>query len=146
MEQNAKPFWQEKSLDQLSEEQWELLCDGCGKCCMHKLQDEDTDELLFTCISCEFLDTESCQCSVYSNRNKYVPDCLNLKYEDLPTVSEWLPETCAYRLLYKGQSLPQWHPLIAGTKKMMHENHFSVRSKAINERDVSDDDWEDYIL
>jgi uncharacterized cysteine cluster protein YcgN (CxxCxxCC family) len=141
-----KFFWKEKALDQLSKEEWEALCDGCGKCCMHKLQDEDSDDLLFTCISCEYLDTDACQCTVYSKRNNYVPDCLNLSVTDLPEVSVWLPETCSYRLLFEGKPLPQWHPLIAGSKIMMHENHISVRSKAISESLVSEDDWEDYII
>ena len=145
MSVDSGSFWEEKALSELSEDEWESLCDGCGKCCMHKLQDEDSGELLFTCISCEFLDTQSCQCRVYSERNEYVPDCLNLKLDDLPEVSEWLPATCAYRLLYQGRSLPDWHPLVAGTKKLMHESHISVRSKAISECEVSEDDWQDYI-
>ncbi len=141
-----KPFWQEKALSQLTESEWESLCDGCGKCCMHKLQDEESDALLFTCISCEYLDTVSCQCRVYPKRKDYVPGCLNLKAKNLPEVSAWLPQTCAYRLLYEGQALPVWHPLIAGNKVIMHENHFSVRSKAINENDVTEEDWQDYII
>jgi uncharacterized cysteine cluster protein YcgN (CxxCxxCC family) len=146
MASETPPFWESKKLDVLSSSEWESLCDGCGKCCLHKLQDEDTDAFLFTCISCEFLDTDSCQCTVYDNRNNFVPDCLNLKVSDLPTVSQWLPTTCAYRLLYEGKALPEWHPLVAGSKKLMHENHISVRSKAVSEREVPEEDWEDYII
>jgi uncharacterized protein len=141
-----KPFWQSKTLSQLSAAEWESLCDGCGKCCLHKLQDEDTEELLFTCVSCEFLDTESCGCRVYENRNDFVPDCLNLKAEDVPEVAPWLPETCAYRLLHESKPLPQWHPLIQGDKLLMHQNHISVRSKAISETEVPENEWEDYVI
>ena len=146
MTKSENVFWETKPLEKMSREEWESLCDGCGKCCLHKLQDEDTDELVFTCISCEFLDTDSCRCQVYEERNKHVPDCLNLSYQDLPQVSAWLPETCAYRLLYEGSSLPSWHPLVAGDQKAMHDSHISVRSKAISEVHVPEDEWEDYLI
>ena len=139
-------FWKDKKLEELSPKEGESLCDGCGKCCLHKLQDEETDELLFTCVSCQYLDEESCKCSVYSTRNEYVPDCLNLTVEQLPTVAAWLPSTCAYRLLYEGHSLPDWHPLVCQDEKVIHIQHISVKGKVINENLVDESDWQDYLI
>jgi len=143
---NEKPFWQVKELSQLSPQEWESLCDGCGKCCLHKLQDEETDELVFTSISCQYLDTDNCHCRVYPKRKEYVPDCLNLNASSLAEMHTWLPNTCAYRLLYEGKSLPSWHPLVCGDTQIIHLQHISVRDKAISELLVGKDDWEDYII
>jgi uncharacterized cysteine cluster protein YcgN (CxxCxxCC family) len=140
------PFWESKLLSEMSETEWESLCDGCGKCCLHKLQDEETEELLFTCISCQYLDPQSCQCSVYKNRTDYVPECLNLKPTDLEEVSEWLPQTCAYRLLHEGKGLPRWHPLLVGDVNQVHVQHISVKGKVISENEVDEDDWPDYVM
>jgi len=143
---DSVPFWESKSLAEMSRDEWESLCDGCGKCCLHKLQDEETEELLFTCISCQYLDTESCRCTVYATRNEYVPDCLNLSAENLAGAVEWLPATCAYRLLSESKALPVWHPLICGSEKELHVQQISVRNKAVSELSVDEEDWQDYVI
>jgi len=143
---SAPAFWAHKSLAQMSQSEWESLCDGCGKCCLHKLQDEDTDELVFTSIGCEHLNLETCRCQVYHVRTKYVPDCLNLRSDHLDTLP-WLPSTCAYRLLHEGKPLPEWHPLVCGDTQELHVQHISVRGKAISEAELDkDEDWGNFIV
>jgi len=143
---SAPAFWAHKSLANMSRSEWESLCDGCGKCCLHKLQDEDTDELVFTSISCEHLNLETCRCQVYRERTKYVPDCLSLRSDHLDTLL-WLPSTCAYRLLHEGKPLPEWHPLVCGDTQALHVQHISVRGKAISEAELGkDEDWGNFIV
>ncbi len=136
-------FWKAVPLEQMSEEQWESLCDGCGKCCLNKFIDEETDELYFTWIACDLLSKEDCSCSDYVNRFKKVPDCLKLTPQMI-TEFYWLPDTCAYRLISEGKDLPAWHPLVAGTKELMYAQGISVRENMVYEIDVID--WEDYII
>jgi uncharacterized cysteine cluster protein YcgN (CxxCxxCC family) len=138
-------FWLEKSLSELTAEEWESLCDGCGKCCLHKLQDEDTEELFFTSIACSKLDLEKCRCSVYETRLEHVPMCLDLSPDNIDEV-EWLPNSCAYRLVGEGKALPSWHHLVSGSKRTVHEAQMSVKDRAISEADVDDDDWDVYII
>lgn len=140
--QNA-PFWQVKSLQQMTTAEWESLCDGCGKCCLNKLIDEDTEELVFTNVACNLLNTKTCQCSDYGNRFKKEPDCLQITHDKIAEFN-WLPSTCAYRLLAEGQSLPEWHPLITGSRSAMHQAGQSVRGKVIHE--VHAGDWADHII
>jgi uncharacterized cysteine cluster protein YcgN (CxxCxxCC family) len=135
-------FWRHKSLLQLNAEEWESLCDGCGRCCLHKLEDEDTGELLFTQVSCRLLDIGNCRCRHYQERQSHVPDCLNLRKGF--TAFHWLPSTCAYRLLFEGKDLPDWHPLVSGRAESVHEAGVSVRDYAISETEV--DDIEDYVI
>ncbi|ACY84307.1 YcgN family cysteine cluster protein [Edwardsiella piscicida] len=137
------PFWQEKTLEQMSDAEWEALCDGCGQCCLHKLQDEDTDEIYFTNVACNLLNIKTCQCRHYARRFEYEEDCIKLTRENLPTF-EWLPPTCAYRLLSEGAPLPTWHPLRTGSKSAMHAARISVRYIAVRESEVSD--WEQHIM
>lgn len=99
---SEQPFWQQKTLDEMSDAEWESLCDGCGQCCLHKLMDEDTDEIYFTNVACRQLNIKTCQCRNYERRFEYEPDCIKLTRDNLPTF-EWLPPTCAYRLLAEGQ-------------------------------------------
>ena len=139
-----KPFWKTKTLRQMSSEEWESLCDGCGKCCLIKLIDDVTDELHFTTVACRLLDCNSCRCGDYSNRKKLVPDCVVLTprlVEELP----WMPSTCAYRLLREGKDLAWWHPLVSGSTETVHEAGISVRGRAVSERHVSDEALIDYI-
>jgi len=143
---NTDRFWTSKPLTELSESEWESLCDGCGKCCLHKLQDEETDDLLFTTICCEYLDTQACACTVYESRTSHVPDCLNLNAEMLKDVSEWLPPTCAYRILFEGGELPSWHHLVSGDTQVIHLQHMSVKDKVISETLVDESDWHEYLI
>lgn len=131
-----KPFWREKSLSEMTEEEWESLCDHCGKCCLHKLEDEDTGEILYTRVACKLLDLESCRCTHYDERSHWVPDCLNLRHGFAHF--SWLPSTCAYRLLAKGADLPVWHPLVSGDEKSVHKAGISIRGLAIPESEADD--------
>jgi uncharacterized cysteine cluster protein YcgN (CxxCxxCC family) len=138
-------FWQEKSLEQMSPEEWELLCDGCGKCCLHKLEDENTNEIAYTRVICRYFDESTCRCQVYSTRRSKVPDCVILKpgnLKDLP----WMPSSCAYRLLYEGKSLPDWHPLQAGSRKAIEESGNTVSGKVISEEFVHEDGYDEHVI
>ncbi|MRN43854.1 YcgN family cysteine cluster protein [Brucella sp. 6810] len=138
-----KPFWQTKNLNQLTRSEWESLCDGCGQCCLHKLQDEDTDEIYWTSVACTLLNPETCQCRDYPNRKKTVPDCVFLTPEIVDEV-DWLPVTCAYRLVAEGSDLYWWHPLVSGSSETVHEAGISVRGKVTAfDHDMQDDD--DYL-
>jgi uncharacterized cysteine cluster protein YcgN (CxxCxxCC family) len=139
------PFWERKKLAELSASEWESLCDGCAKCCLHKLQDEDTDEVFYTSVACAKLDLETCRCTVYEDRLKYVPDCLDLIQENLNELG-WLPDSCAYRLVAEGRSLPQWHPLVSGERKSVHKAGMSVLGRVVSEGDVAEDELELYII
>jgi len=136
-------FWQNKTLEQLTDTQWEQLCDGCGQCCLNKLIDEDTDEILYTNVACNQLDSKTCQCRHYQDRFKYEPDCIKLTRENLFTI-EWLPKTCTYLYFQENQTLPDWHPLITGNKKTMHKKRISVRNRVVYEKDVIH--WQDHII
>ncbi|WP_051216500.1 YcgN family cysteine cluster protein [Ferrimonas futtsuensis] len=132
-----QPFWQ-KPLTQMNEQEWEALCDGCGKCCLNKLIDDDTEEVYFTNIACQLLNDKTCQCSRYDTRFNYVPDCYKVTPENVGTIA-WLPTSCAYRRLHEGRGLPSWHPLITGNKSKMHQQGMSVRRKVLSELDVGPD-------
>lgn len=138
-----KHFWETKSLKQMTKYEWESLCDGCGKCCLHKLEDIDTGEVSISNVSCSFLDEETCNCKDYSNREKNVPDCISLDLKNIKKL-QWLPETCAYRLIDEGKSLYNWHHLISGSKSTIHEYGMSVRDYSINESKLNN--AEEYIL
>ena len=138
-----KHFWETKSLKQMTKYEWESLCDGCGKCCLHKLEDIDTGEVSISNVACSFLDEETCNCKDYSNREKNVPDCISLDLKNIKKL-QWLPETCAYRLIDEGKSLYNWHHLISGSKSTIHEYGMSVRDYSINESKLNN--AEEYIL
>ncbi len=124
----SDPFWKTKTLAEMSEAEWESLCDGCGKCCLVGLEDADTGEVYLTDVACKLLDGQSCRCKDYPNRKQFVPDCVKLTPENVPTLS-WLPRTCAYRLVHEGRDLFPWHPLNTGDPESVHAANVSVRGK-----------------
>ncbi len=138
-------FWLTTPLEEMSQEQWESLCDGCAQCCAHKLEDEDTGEIFFTNIVCQYLNTEECHCTVYPQRQKKVPDCIQITPENAGQLS-WIPETCAYKRLAKGLALPDWHPLITGEYDSIKQVGVRVTDKVISEADINQEDMEDYIV
>lgn len=123
-EQEA-PFWERKSLHQMTQVEWESLCDGCGKCCMSKLIDDDTEEIHYTTVACRLFDATACRCTDYENRQAQVPDCVRLTPDNVLELA-WLPKTCAYRLIGEGKPLYDWHPLISGDPMSVHEAGISV--------------------
>lgn len=137
-------FW-ELPLERLTPPEWESLCDGCGKCCLNKLEDEDTGEVVFTRVACRLLDTFSCRCSQYEIRRQFVPECIFLTLGNIAETAYFMPATCAYRLRAAGKPLPDWHYLISGDRDAVHQGH-SVRGWSVPEFEVSEDDWEDYLI
>jgi len=133
----AGRFWEEKSLEQMSRAEWESLCDGCGKCCIHKLEDEETGELYPTNVACRLLDRRSGRCTDYRRRKMFVPECVRLTPAKLKEI-DWLPSTCAYRLLADGEALPEWHPLITGDPESVHRAGESVRGWTVSEDEAGD--------
>jgi hypothetical protein len=131
-----KPFWETKKLSEMTDEEWESLCDGCGKCCLEKLE-FDTGENAFTNVACKLLDLETCRCKHYKTRQKHVPECLNLRDEDFGAFW-WLPKTCAYRLLNEGKPLPAWHPLNTGDPQSAIKAGFSVKGRAVCAKPAED--------
>ncbi len=127
------PFWKTKTLEQMTHEEWESLCDGCGRCCLHKLRDEETEALVFTNVACRLLDTESGRCSDYVRRHRRVPDCVTLT-PALVREIDWLPPSCAYRRLGEGKPLAWWHPLVSGDPNTVHTSGVSVSGRAVSER------------
>lgn len=138
-------FWERKSLKELSPDEWESLCDGCGKCCLHKLEDDETGEVHYTCVACRYLDSGTASCQQYEQRLELVPECIDLQPEDVEQF-HWLPQTCAYRLVSEGKPLYDWHPLISGDPSTVHKAGISVRGRVLAEGEVSEDELEDYIV
>jgi len=138
------PFWEEKTLAEMSAEEWEALCDGCGRCCLMKLEDEDSGEILNSDVHCRLLDPDSCRCTDYPNRQAKVPDCIKLTPQNVTTIS-WIPKSCAYRRLAEGRGLAWWHPLISGDPETVVAVGVSVRGRTMNETDVKDGEWESHV-
>ena len=139
------PFWRTTPLSEMSREQWESLCDGCAKCCLTKLEDVDSGELVYTHVACHLLDLESCRCRHYDDRLNHVPRCHVLTPDKLRTLP-WMPSSCAYRLVAEGKELPLWHPLISGDPESVHVAGASVRHRVISETEVDDIDLEGHVV
>lgn len=137
---DAAPYWRRKTLREMTTEEWEGLCDGCGKCCLLKVEYEDTREIQPTSVACKLLDIGTCACSDYADRRRHVPDCIDLRNVVDLTLIAWLPETCAYKLVAQGKDLYDWHYLKSGSRETVHEAGMSVRHKAISEEDIGDVD------
>ncbi len=138
-------FWETKNLEQMTQDEWESLCDGCGLCCLVKIEDEDSGEVFNTSVSCHLLNIETCQCSDYKNRLSKAPMCTQLALNKLAQM-DWLPETCAYKRLNDRQNLPSWHPLITKNKNSVHEAGFSAKWFAQSEKYVHPDQLIDFVI
>lgn len=138
-----EPFWKQKKLSEMSRKEWESLCDGCGKCCLHKIEDFVSGEISYTNVACHMLDTKACRCTDYENRTTQVPDCVALTPENIPAL-HWMPTTCAYRLLAEGKDLAWWHPLVSGDPETVVQAGMSIKGRTIEESEI--DDIEDYIV
>lgn len=142
-------FWQRKRLSEMNPTEWESLCDGCGQCCLHKLEDEDSGDFYYSCVACKLLDVETASCKDYTNRKQLVPACLQLTLADVDEF-HWLPNTCAYRLIAEGKGLPDWHPLVSGDPQSVAKAGFSIAGQVISETELSqqemEENLEEYII
>jgi len=145
LKNSLEPFWKAKTLDQMNKTEWESLCDGCGRCCVEKLENKKTGKVYFTNVSCRFLDPEKCICKAYRHRRQKAPWCLHLTAEMVPKI-RWLPKSCAYRLVYEKRNLAWWHPLISGTRKTVHRSGISVSGKVVSSQHVHPDDLVNYVV
>lgn len=141
-----RDFWKRFSLEELPRHEWEALCDGCGRCCLLKLEDEDTEEVSYTNIACRLFDDKTCRCGNYALRKQLVKGCVIVRPENLEQIVEWMPNSCAYRLLAEGRALPDWHPLISDDPDSVDAAGISMRGKTVAEFDIPEEDWPDYTV
>ncbi len=139
------PFWRTKTLAQMNTEEWESLCDGCGLCCLVKLEDIDTGDLAFTNVACRLFDCDTCRCTSYENRHRLVPDCISFTASSISEL-EWMPGTCAYRLISEGRDLYHWHPLVSNDPKSVHKAGISARGRVVSEQYVDQDDLINHVV
>lgn len=139
-------FWENIPPARMSHAEWEALCDGCGKCCMNKLEDEDTGEVVMTNVACRLFDDTTCRCAQYPIRHQFVPECIVLKPTNMDANLYWMPETCAYKLLWQGKKLYDWHPLISGDPQSVHDAGVSMQNRTVPEFEIDEDNWEDHII
>lgn len=139
-------FWAKVPMDKMTQKEWEALCDGCGKCCLNKLEDPDSGEVALTRVACRLLDDSTCLCSQYDIRHQFVPECIVMTPKTIAEHMYWLPQTCAYRLVAEGRDLHHWHPLISGDPATVHAAGVSMQGLTIPEFEVDDDDWEEHII
>ena len=145
MKKSDVPFWKTKTLEQMSPAEWETLCDGCGRCCVEKLENKKTGKVYFTNVSCRFLDAEKCSCTAYRQRRQKAPWCLSLTAKMVPKI-RWLPKSCAYRLIHERRGLAWWHPLVSGRRETVHQAGISVSGKVISSTHVHPDDLVNYVV
>lgn len=138
-------FWEKRSLAEMNAEEWEALCDGCARCCLHKLEDMDTGRIHYTRVVCSYLDEARCRCRDYANRSRLMPNCLHLTPEMVPGCS-WLPETCAYRRIAEGRGLADWHPLVSGDPETVHQAGISVRGRVLSDAWVHPDAYAEHVI
>ncbi|HDZ09715.1 YcgN family cysteine cluster protein [Pseudohongiella sp.] len=139
-------FW-ELPLAELNRREWEMLCDGCARCCLKKLQDEEASaRLVYTRVVCRYLDQQKCSCTAYGRRNVLVPDCLVLDMSVLQASVDWIPDTCAYKLRYQNKPLPEWHPLLTGSREPMQALGIAVTGRVISEDHVHEDGLEEHVI
>ncbi|WP_225028410.1 YcgN family cysteine cluster protein [Xinfangfangia pollutisoli] len=139
-------FWETVPLSKMTPAEWEALCDGCGKCCLNKLEYDDTGEVVYTCVACRLFDNATSGCSDYANRKTHVPECVVLTPKTLKKSAYWMPSTCAYKLLWQGRPLPDWHPLVTGDPDSTHKAGQSMRGRTVSELTVPEEDWEDHLI
>lgn len=139
-------FWRRKTLEEMSPEEWEALCDGCGKCCLLKLEDDETGKVWYTDVACRLFDNDSCQCGAYAMRRTLVSQCMVLTPEEVRDSADWMPRTCAYRLVALGYDLYSWHPLITGDRDSVHTSGISVQGQTTPEYEVDEDDLLDHVV
>ncbi len=139
-------FWKTTPLHEMTSEEWESLCDGCGQCCVMQLENEETNQLFFTDVACRLFDADSCQCMSYHDRQKHVPSCMVMNPSNVAECAEFAPPTCAYKLIVEGQDLYDWHPLVSGDPQSVHQAGISVRNKVVSEEDVDIENLEERII
>ena len=144
MDPSDQPFWRDRQLEDLSQAEWESLCDGCGRCCLMKLEDEDTAEIYNSDVRCRLLNGDTCKCSDYPNRQSKVKDCIKLTPQNVVEI-DWIPKSCAYRRIAEGRGLAWWHPLISGDPDTVVQAGVAVRGRTVAEGDVEPGEWEDHI-
>jgi hypothetical protein len=144
MDKVREKFWEKYKLDQINEEEWEQLCDGCGKCCLIKIKEEN--KLYMTNIACQQIDLENCQCSNYRERTQVVENCTQLTLKNIESNLSWLPSTCSYKLIYEQRPLPVWHHLISKDKKKVHQNGLSIKRTCLHESEVKNENLHQYII
>ncbi|MEM7058578.1 MAG: YcgN family cysteine cluster protein [Pseudomonadota bacterium] len=140
-----KRFWEKVPLEDMTQEEWEALCDGCGRCCLLKLEDEDTGRVHYTNITCRLFDADTCRCGNYALRRQLVQGCVMLTPQNIDETAEWMPATCAYRRLHEGRGLAKWHPLVSGTTDTVADT-VAVAHPLIPEYEVDDEDLEDHLI
>ena len=138
-------FWETKTLDEMNEQEWEALCDGCGRCCLLKIEDVDSGETWYTNVVCQYHDNDSCRCTRYKDRSLLVPDCIKVT-PDVARTEKWLPDTCAYRLLAEGKPLYDWHPLVSGNPDSVREAGITITGKVVSEEYVHPDELEEHLV
>jgi len=142
----TKPFWQSKTLFEMTTDEWESVCDGCAKCCLVQLQDEETEQLVFTDVTCDLLDNNTCRCTDYPNRRERVPTCMVMNVDNVSQCAEFAPPSCSYRLLLEGKSLPDWHHLNSGDTETIKQRGQSVQGRVRSLREIDADALEDYVV